>query len=357
MNVAVPTILWNPDYVYELELASRLNFKLFDDNVEVINGPTTHDFKNDYRKKIVIKNWWLFTGTSQPTEDLSWADLIICYTSELINGPWEHYYKRTVDQFNNKNFICISNGIYNLHSYPDALVYDNLGHFFSKIVDVCRYQEWHTYDHKPKLFDALFGLAKPHRVFVFEKLIEFDLLDQTFVNLHGIVNYSSPDLIEYDDPKITQHSRSNSMSSLPGMANGIGVSHSIPFKIYQNSWYSIVAETNSNWSNFLTEKTAKPLFEKKLFVLFGSQGLLKRLHDQGYKTFHDVIDESYDQEPDDNLRWSMAFAQVVKLSTANHIELYQQLQPILQHNHQHICNQHSRLTGLKNFLQPHLNSL
>jgi hypothetical protein len=80
------------------------------------------------------------------------------------------------------------------------------------------------------------------------------------------------------------------------------------------------------------------LFEKRLFVLFGSQGLLKRLHDQGYKTFHDVIDESYDQEPDDNLRWSMAFAQLVKLSTANHIELYQQLQPILQHNHQHILN-------------------
>jgi hypothetical protein len=340
-----------------LNLANRVGIKLFDD-AEIINDPDPRSIKNDHRKKVVVRDWWSWRGgKNQPPQDLSWANLLICYTSELINGPWESYYDMTSQHFNNKDLICVTNGRYAMDRYPDDLVFDQLEHFFSKIVDVCQYQDWHTSNHKPKLFDALLGIAKPHRIFVFEKLIELDLLDLTFVNLHACVNYSIPDMIEYDDPKITQYARINSMSSLPGMANGIGVSHSIPFKIYQNSWYSIVAETNPNWSNFLTEKTAKPLFEKKLFVLFGSQGLLKRLHSQGYKTFHDVIDESYDQEPNDNLRWSMAFDQLVKLSTANHSELYQQLQPILQHNHQHICNQQSRLTGLKNFLQPHLNSL
>jgi len=151
--------------------------------------------------------------------------------------------------------------------------------------------------------------------------------------------------------------RKRSMSNVLGLANGIGVSHSIPLGIYQNSWYSIVAETNPSNSNFLTEKTAKPLFEKKLFVIFGSQGLLARLHSMGYKTFSSIIDESYDQEPVDRKRWEMAFEQVVKLSAQDHEAVYRQIAPILEHNHKHICDQHYRLNGLKSFLQQHLLTL
>jgi hypothetical protein len=350
-------LIWDPDHMYELNLAYQVGLKLFGD-AEVINNPDPYSAKNDHRKKVVVRNWWAWNGgNNQSSQDLSWADLVICYTSELINGPWESFYKMTSAHFNNNNLICVASGRYNLHHYPVELVFDQLGHFFSKIVDVCQYQDWHTSDHKPKLFDALLGIAKPHRIFVFDKLIEFDLLDQTFVNLHGSVNYSSPDLFEYDDPKITQHARNNSMSRLPGLANGIGVSHSIPFKIYQNSWYSIVTETNQSLSNFITEKTAKPLFEKKIFVMFGSQGLLAQLHSMGYQTFHGIIDESYDKEPNDIVRWSMAFEQVIKLSKSDHMNVYNTAQPILDYNHQHICNHKYRLERLTKFLDKHLKKL
>jgi len=350
-------LIWNPDNMYELNLANRVGIKLFGD-AEVNNNPDPHSVKNDHRKKVVVRNWWAWSGgKSQPPQDLSWADLVICYTGELINGPWESFYKMTSNHFNNNNLICTVNGRYNMDQYPTELVFDQLGHFFSKIVDVCRYQDWYTSDHKPKLFDALLGITKQHRIFVYDKLIEFNLLDQTFVNLHGRVNYSSPDLIEYDDPKITQHARENSMSRLPGLANGIGVSHSIPFKIYQNSWYSIVAETSPSLSNFMSEKTAKPLFEKKIFVMFGSQGLLAQLHSMGYQTFHGIIDESYDQEPNDITRWTMAFEQVIKLSGSDHVNVYKTAQSVLDYNHQHICNHKYRLDGLKEFLDKHLKKI
>jgi hypothetical protein len=44
----------------------------------------------------------------------------------------------------------------------------------------------------------------------------------------------------------------------------------------------------------MTEKTAKPIWAKRLFVMFGTPGFLKKLHELGFKTFDHVIDESYD---------------------------------------------------------------
>jgi hypothetical protein len=348
-------LIWDPNHMYELNLANRLDIRLFGD-AEVINNPDPHSVKNDHRKKVVVRNWWAWVGgLNQPSQDLSWADLVICYTSELINGPWESYYDMTSQHFNNKNLICVANGRYNMDHYPNDLVFDQLGHWFSKIVDICQYQDWRTSDHKPKLFDALLGNAKPHRIFVFNKLIEFDLLDQTFVNLHGSVNYTSPDLINYDDHVITPYARSNSQAIIEGLGHSMGLS--IPLNIYQNSWYSIVTETNDSLSNFITEKTAKPLFEKKIFVMFGSPGLLAQLHSMGYQTFHGIIDESYDQEPNDIARWTMAFEQVIKLSKSDHVNIYNTAQTVLDYNHQHICNHKYRLERLQEFLGKHLKKL
>ena len=346
-------VIYNPDHVFELALAKQLNFALFD-NAEVITGAMPNDHARDTRTKIVIKDWWLWIGTNQPTEDLSWADLVICYTGELINGPWHWYHSRTVEQFNNTNFICIANGRYRLTDFPADRVYDDLGHFFSRVAWACTYQAWNTTGPKPKLFDALLGIAKPHRIFVVDQLSAAGLLDQSFVSIHGEFDYSSPDLLEFDDPAITDANRKISANPVAGLENGISVSHSIPINIYNNSWYSIVAETNPSQSNFLTEKTGKPLLEKRLFVLFGSQGLLARLHEQGYQTFDRVIDERYDQEPNDIKRWGMAFDQIIKLSIADHEQLYHKIKPILDHNHTRICDHYHRLNGLKTFLNQHL---
>jgi len=345
-------LIWNPDHIYELGLADLLGIELFD-RATVVNDPDPSSIQNDHRKKVVIKNWWSWPdGNNQPAQDLSWADLIICYTSELIYGPWDLFYQTTSQHFNNNKLICVSNGRYNLGHYPTDLVYDQLGHFFSKIVDLCQYQAWDQLSCKPKIFDALLGIAKPHRIFVFQKLVESDLLDQTFVNLHGTLNYTSPDMAEYDDPNITAHARTQSQALVNGLPHGMSLS--IPLKIYQHSWYSIVAETNASFSNFISEKTAKPIFEKKIFVLFGASGLLAQLHSMGYQTFHGIIDESYDNEPDDIKRWTMAFEQVKKLAGSDHVHTYYKAQDVLNHNHQHMCDHKYRLQGLKKFLDQHL---
>jgi len=129
-------VIWNPDNIFELELAAQLNVALFG-NAEVINGIPTYDIKTDTRTKIVIKQWFCWAGSTKAVEDLSWANLIVIYTGESINGPWDKYYKKAVDQYNNKNFVSVANGICELTDFPTHLVYDDLGHFFSRIVSCC----------------------------------------------------------------------------------------------------------------------------------------------------------------------------------------------------------------------------
>lgn len=67
---------------------------------------------------------------------------------------------------------------------------------------------------------------------------------------------------------------------------------------YNSTAFSIVAETTV-WSNdplFVTEKTFKPIALCHPFIVFGQQGILKYLKTQGFETFENIFDESYDNE-------------------------------------------------------------
>ena len=356
-------VVYNPDGILEIALAERFDVHLFDD-AEIISGalPTnTGALVKDSRLKIVIKYWWLWQGTDEPVIDLSWADLIICYTGELINGPWDWYYQKTTQHFNNNNFITIADAADNLPDFPKHRVYLDLGNWFSQMVETCYYQEWNILQSKAKVFDVLLGASKPHRNFIFDQLKKHNLLDQCFVNITSpgktelAYDYQSPDLHLYDDPAITDQARRQPTgNNIVGLSNGKSISRSIPIEIYKNSWYSVVAETQSSSCVFFTEKTAKPLYIKRLFVMFGAKGSLQRLQQQGYRTFHGIIDESYDQESNDLTRWSMAFEQLCKLAKYDHEEVYREIAPIIIHNHNHICDHSYRLTGLKNFLDQSL---
>jgi hypothetical protein len=81
------------------------------------------------------------------------------------------------------------------------------------------------------------------------------------------------------------------------------------------------------------EKTAKCFQARRLFVVFAIQGFLQQYRDWGFETFGDVIDETYDSEVDDIVRWSKAFRQVQWLCEQNLSALLEKLKPKLDHNH------------------------
>ena len=111
-------------------------------------------------------------------------------------------------------------------------------------------------------------------------------------------------------------------------------SNILPIDVYNDTCYSIVAETFCQ-SDFilLSEKTAKPLLAKRLFVMFAGPGYLAHLHRLGFQTFDSVIDESYDLELDNETRWARAFDQVKYLCNQPQEAILQKIQPVLEHNY------------------------
>lgn len=76
---------------------------------------------------------------------------------------------------------------------------------------------------------------------------------------------------------------------------------------FQSSYIHIVIETffdvDQSQGTFLTEKIFKPIKHGQPFVCVGPAGTLQHLRDLGYKTFDNVLDNSYDNIQNNTQRW------------------------------------------------------
>ena len=113
----------------------------------------------------------------------------------------------------------------------------------------------------------------------------------------------------------------------------------LPWRIYNDSWFSIILETHSQGYPMVTEKSAKCLLGRRLFINFGNPGVLKLIRDMGYRTFGSVIDESYDDIQDQSLRFQAAWKQVEYLLSQDPRRVIEKILPVLEHNQQHFLAQ------------------
>jgi len=90
---------------------------------------------------------------------------------------------------------------------------------------------------------------------------------------------------------------------------------------------------------FMTDKITGAILCSSLFLLVAERGALKFLRKWGFKTFSEVIDESYDDEPDVNKRINMIKNQVSELYNKSNEELYDILlaaEDIINYNFRYI---------------------
>lgn len=111
----------------------------------------------------------------------------------------------------------------------------------------------------------------------------------------------------------------------------------MPWKIYNSSWFSIISETTIDHA-FVSEKTAKPFLGKRLFVWFGVHRGLHHLRNLGFKTFDNIMDESYDDIENNDKRMRCAWQQVEYLLTLDPAWVLDQVRDRLEHNQQLILN-------------------
>jgi hypothetical protein len=195
---------------------------------------------------------------------------------------------------------------------------------------------------RPFAFECLLGARREHRDFAMLSMQQSNLLDRSIVTYrdlfvgHWIDQTPKRVADMFGDTKLLYPYVSSNLNPAWEVKENMdnSVSGLVPWEIYNHTWFSVICETLGKDRVFLSaEKTAKCFQARRLFVVFAIQGFLQQYREWGFETFGDVIDESYDSELDDIVRWSKAFRQVQWLCEQNLSALLEKLKPKLDHNH------------------------
>jgi hypothetical protein len=116
----------------------------------------------------------------------------------------------------------------------------------------------------------------------------------------------------------------------------------------------VVIESNICDSSVFTEKTMRGFYTGKPFVLFSGAYALKNLNSFGFKTFHPVINESYDTIENTEDRFNAVCKEIGRLAEIPNHELqsiFDHLLPVFEHN-QNVFFENSH--SWKNYKLPNL---
>lgn len=158
------------------------------------------------------------------------------------------------------------------------------------------------------------------QLFEFEKVAHYDL--QSLANIGDLL------------PKLPMRVFSGNLDLLKKFIYQYNENGGI--QIYNKILIDIVSESHVAGVTFYpTEKTARPIWLKKPFIIFGSRDYLDYLHQMGFQTFCNFWSEEYDgyEGRDRYLRILSLIDDLAKKSKEELQELYQAMQPILDHNY------------------------
>jgi hypothetical protein len=112
----------------------------------------------------------------------------------------------------------------------------------------------------------------------------------------------------------------------------------------------VVGETFVQGTTFFpSEKTTRPMLLKKPFIAFASRDYLAYLRQMGFQTFHGFWDEDYDgfETRDRLLRMYQVIADIANRPVNELVDMYKQMQPILDHNYNLLMSQSYNTTITK----------
>ena len=146
-----------------------------------------------------------------------------------------------------------------------------------------------------------------HRRYVLAHLIKNNLINQGTVSYqctNGIVNYNDAVL-------------DSCVGFIPIKLDDNDVASRLSRSVFMNAYLGIIGETQFNNAvgfdlTFLTEKTFNAIANNQVLAIIGHPGSLKLLKEMGYKTFSSIVDESYDNIKDNQLRLKTVTEEIVR---------------------------------------------
>lgn len=298
---------------------------------------TTHRLHCDYDK-----NSPAYQGFEDKIKKLSEiSDLVFSFESELHNYHWTiwgfchspNVYWCQPGAVNDRDDIQSNLIFWGDWFKTTQQLYQKLPH----VLDNLRH-----YEVKPRMFDALLGSPKPHRTFVADAVRQHGL-EQQFVLTYGGAwkndQFYAKDYFIWEPGCEPQEQIIGTADWVRYHGHLCHLSQVIPQQVYNDTAYSIVAETDhDNTLSFYSEKTAKAFIARRLFVAFTGYKFLHNLKQLGFQTFDSVIDESYDLIKHDATRYEAAFEQVRWLCGQPQEKILQTVKPVLEHNYNLIMN-------------------
>ena len=189
---------------------------------------------------------------------------------------------------------------------------------------------------KLKSFDVLLGGERPYRTMLHDWIEEDPVLSAGVIMSYYGGTTTRPKIIlepNMDPERLPTPFHTGFSREFGGVSTRMAVVP--PVSVYQQCAYSVVTETNAQHNYvFFTEKIARAMVCQRLFIVLSSYRYLHYLRQEGFQTFGDIINESYDLEVDDLRRWRMAFEQMQVLAAMDQQQVLERIQPIVKHNHQ-----------------------
>lgn len=140
---------------------------------------------------------------------------------------------------------------------------------------------------------------------------------------------SRPGLVERGHVRYTNYKLSQDPA--------VNLNNSPDMSLVRDSWCEVAPETFYKGAYFVTEKTLKPINSNQPFMILSTMGYLQHLRDRGFRTFHGIIDESYDLEFRAQDRARKIIDQLDDIVRNGAREFYQACWPILDHNRRRLA--------------------
>jgi len=202
-----------------------------------------------------------------------------------------------------------------------------------------------------------------HRVLAHCMLFNSSLYNDCIIS-QDVVNFK----ISHDVTNqmgLTESEVNNFKNSLPLIADKNQFDINDPFnslsKLHSETLFSIVNETLAyNFDNttlFFSEKFLKPIINFQPMLIYGHQGINKKLTLLGFKTYEDYFDLSFDDEPNDIIRYrkllesaSAVLENLKTMSRQDQINWRFKNQELLEFNYQNFLKCKHADGSLKHFI-------
>lgn len=289
---------------------------------------------------IGVSEFWRNKDKIKKLYDVPGTTFVLCHINEGSETCIDHLVLMGLyDDAMNKKFTILSSG--NGPTDP-RLSYISIETFslrtlvhqgnINKIVHIA---DIFNVKNKPYKFLFLNGTMRKHRKYLLEKFKTNKLLYQSlwsnlerrFVDGYGwmhnkveLIDKNGNDLMKkYFDYKLlpeeydveTSSEIKNDPTYLDGetklikydLFKGIWRDGELVVKQYTDTYFSLVTETVFNYEySMFSEKIWKPIMIGHPFIVASNAGFYRDLHNEGFKTFGSLIDESFDNEPNGQKR-------------------------------------------------------